>query len=528
MNHTITNAGRWLLAAGALFLASGCALQLQVREDWDVDFDGAIPIEETAATWRDIRSGRTPGEERLEAYNEAVQNSIVQITNNWVEDKDSFSTLETSAGEVELRVVSHNVRHVDLVEEVVPADFVQVRRGFDTETVVDGLGASLMMKQRWSESDPMIPKDGLWYPATAVLDLDEPHRPVLELIDPTKDGEFVFGGREFPLEANYTATFARDFLVRKRLFPELPALLRFEKFADRMGLYRVSTIDPDKQVCVLVHGINSDPSTWHETLNQLYAEEEIRERYEFWTFGYPTGAPIPYLAMKFREALREMKAYRSEQGAGESRMVILSHSMGGLLAKAATQSGGDEDWNKFFTVPLEELDVSLEDRRVLRRMVYYEPVSGIERVVFCATPHGGSKLAAIPVTRLLGDLAQVPAQLAELSREIVQQSRHALTPLGLEVVKKAPTSIDQLRPTSGASVRYLDKPLNPDVQFHSIIGNRGRIIDVPLKKAGDGVVPYTSAHIEGVQSEVVVEGSGHGVHKTPEGIEEIERILKLP
>ena len=51
---------------------------------------------------------------------------------------------------------------------------------------------------------------------------------------------------------------------------------------------------------------------------------------------------------------------------------------------------------------------------------------------------------------------------------------------------------------------------------------------MPLEKTGDGVVPYTSAHIEGVASDLVVRPSGHSVHHTDAAIEEIRRILNLP
>jgi len=48
--------------------------------------------------------------------------------------------------------------------------------------------------------------------------------------------------------------------------------------------------------------------------------------------------------------------------------------------------------------------------------------------------------------------------------------------------------------------------------------------DEPLDEAGDGVVKYTSAHIEGVESEKIVR-SGHSVQGNPEAIQEIKRIL---
>jgi hypothetical protein len=66
-------------------------------------------------------------------------------------------------------------------------------------------------------------------------------------------------------------------------------------------------------------------------------------------------------------------------------------------------------------------------------------------------------------------------------------------------------------------------PLAPGVHGHSIIAVNG---DGPLEGQADGVVAYTSAHIEGVDSERVVR-SGHSVQQEPEAIEEVRRILLL-
>ena len=45
-------------------------------------------------------------------------------------------------------------------------------------------------------------------------------------------------------------------------------------------------------------------------------------------------------------------------------------------------------------------------------------------------------------------------------------------------------------------------PVSPKVIAHSIIAVDG---DEPLDRAGDGVVKYESAHIDGVESELIVQ-----------------------
>ncbi len=516
-----------VMAGAAMLALSSCSLGVKVREDWDKAHASPIPMGEVSRTWSELRSGRLPAPEDLEVYNEAVRSSLIQVADNWTRGGGRVSLLETTGGDANLRVDHATVPDLAAAEEIVPADFVKVRRGLRADSAVSGVGAPLIVRKARSEADPMIPDTGLWVPVTALLNLDDPRQPILELIDPTVRGGITYGGTEFPLSANYTAAFARDFQDRQFQFESLGALLRFEEFADRMGIYRVTPFHPDKEVVIFIHGINSSPSTWDEVMNRAYGDEAIRERYEFWTFGYPTGAPIPYMAAEFRDAIGKMLAFRAGRGARDQRITIVGHSMGGLIGKTMTFSSGDAEWNRLFKVPLAQLEIAESERETLRRMLYFQPVPEVKRVVFCASPHKGARIVDHPGAKLVGGLIEVPAQLLLLSTEIITRSADALTAEGLEFTRDRLTSLEQLSAGAWTTAEFLNKPLNPGVTYHSIIGNN-RLPHVPVEKSGDGVVPYSSAHLEGVASELVVRPSGHAVHRTDAGTEEIRRILKLP
>jgi len=137
-------------------------------------------------------------------------------------------------------------------------------------------------------------------------------------------------------------------------------------------------------------------------------------------------------------------------------------------------------------------------------------------------------LADKAIFRLVGGLVKLPRQLSRLTEDIVEKSSYALTPLGLEIAHERPTSVDQLRSTSKATEEFLDKPLNPNVRYFSVIGSSVSEGTKPLMETTDNVVPYFSSHIGGVESEYIVYNSPHGLHKEKEGIREIGRILKLP
>jgi hypothetical protein len=74
-------------------------------------------------------------------------------------------------------------------------------------------------------------------------------------------------------------------------------------------------------------------------------------------------------------------------------------------------------------------------------------------------------------------------------------------------------------------VRTLQEiPVAPSIKAHSIIAVSEGL--EPIEDGDDGVVKYSSAHIDGVESELVVR-SDHSTQGRPETIEEVRRILRL-
>jgi len=86
-----------------------------------------------------------------------------------------------------------------------------------------------------------------------------------------------------------------------------------------------------------------------------------------------------------------------------------------------------------------------------------------------------------------------------------------------------PTSIDNMTPSNKFIQTLVTIPISPGVAAHSIIAVKG---SGPVEQGNDGVVEYQSAHIEGVESELVV-NSGHSAQGNPHTVEEVRRILLL-
>ena len=84
-----------------------------------------------------------------------------------------------------------------------------------------------------------------------------------------------------------------------------------------------------------------------------------------------------------------------------------------------------------------------------------------------------------------------------------------------------PTAIDNMDWSNPFLKTLASLPIAPGVEAHSIVAVQG---DGPPEEGDDGVVKYTSAHIDGVDSELIVR-DGHSTQATPETIEEVRRIL---
>ena len=63
--------------------------------------------------------------------------------------------------------------------------------------------------------------------------------------------------------------------------------------------------DPDRIPVILIHGLTSIPQMWVPTISAIESDPELRGRYQFWVFAYPTGDPIALSALKLRESLAQ-------------------------------------------------------------------------------------------------------------------------------------------------------------------------------------------------------------------------------
>ncbi len=398
---------------------------------------------------------------------------------------------------------------------------------------VPGIGAPLAASTRRAADAPPgedMVAPMLQVPVTALLRIPNPRRALVEgrpfkatldLHLAWDEESVVIAGEPVPLENEPTAALALTFtdvpVMELEVFSFLGRLTGLGSDAPTLVAttpYREGLIP-----VVFVHGTASSPVRWAEMYNRLQADPEIRSRYQFWFFRYDSDAPIALSALRLREALGAAVERLDPDGKDPAlrQMVVIGHSQGGLLTKMQSISSGDRIWNAVSRKPLDELDLTDETRDLFRRGLFVEPAPEVSRVVFISTPHRGSFVAG---SRVIANLARwlttLPARIGQMSSVLAKNPGVARTTF-------VPTAVDNMSPGSPFIEGLQQVPVSPSIPAHSIISVDG---DGPPEDGDDGVVEYSSAHIDEAESELVV-NSPHSCQANPHTMEEVRRILRL-
>jgi pimeloyl-ACP methyl ester carboxylesterase len=368
-------------------------------------------------------------------------------------------------------------------------------------------------------------------PVTALLRIDDAGRALaegqisaaLEIYTPIDPEETTIAGRTVPLEVEPTASLAYGLSNPDIWATELRGFLLGDLLQTApTNLVELQPHQPGRFPVVFVHGTASSAGRWADMLNDLLSFPDIRDRFEFWFFAYETGNPIPYSALQLREALERAVASLDPEGQdAELRdMVIIGHSQGGLLAKMTAIDTGSRLWDGLSNRPLDELRMQPETRELLQEALFIEPEPFIGRVVFIATPHRGSYLAEFSLGRFVAGLVRLPFNVLRAGGDVITNNPDAFT---FDPTRTRFGSVYGMTPGSPLITGLAEIPVAPGIPAHSIVAVRG---DGPVEDGSDGVVRYESAHIDGVESELVVR-SGHSVQGNPQTVLEVRRILLL-
>lgn len=402
-----------------------------------------------------------------------------------------------------------------------PENLTHVSRRF-------GLGAPLICRVK-PHLDEVRFTDNQTLPATLVLQFkpgEENRREVtgqLVFFDSRNCDEVQLGRNRIPLEQDFSTPLA--YMAHDPLpFGYLEYMLNPDKTVRMQGLYMFEPYSDDRIPVVLVHGLMSNARTWMQMINTLQNDPDLRKHYQFWGFSYSSGNPVLYSAQLLREDL-QAEADRL-QATGRpvkmfNRMVLIGHSMGGLLSKTLIMNAENRLVEPLLGDNYREMLASLtaEQRDFVTRMMDFKALPFVQRVVFIAVPHRGSEMANSAIGRIGASLVELPQSLVQRGEGVIGNlMRHGwLQPDN----SKFQTGIDNLDPNNRTLQLLETIPFRPGVPYHSVIGNRK---EAGIPGGSDGIVPYASSHLDGAVSELVVK-SDHSAQQNPLAIREIRRIL---
>ena len=393
----------------------------------------------------------------------------------------------------------------------------------------------------------------LFFPATALLrpvlpndedffsSLQAPTELVLEIYDPLKTPDLVVKGSVFPLESDLTTPLAYHLTTRDKLNSaatrtsllnpeELQATFAVGDDAQTerqlQGLYLFEPYDPNKIPVVMTHGLASSPVAWMEMYNAVRSDRGLQTGFQFWFFFYPSGQPFWASAATLRRELNALEELVDPNGESPAlkNIVLIGHSMGGLVSRMQVQESGDRIWNLVSHEPVDSFNFDDETRRHIEEWFFFEPNPNVARVVTIATPFHGSDFANAFTKWIAERAIDAPQTVLGVIRSSIVGKKQNLKydPTLLETT----TSVDSLAPDCPI-FRVLDSlPIPSSVALNNIVGVLPSQANRKYKpKKTDGVVDFESARRNDVESEFEAPASHTTIHSHFDTINEVRRIL---
>lgn len=452
-----------------------------------------------------------------------------QLPRTW----QTGSVFENSGGsfQIDLQPAPGNPQEVSplMLDRMRLAEDVRVGRNHDV--LEPGLGVPVVGEVSYSEElakkFPLMPLNGAHLTLTALLEFDPapkdrsaPRVSRLHLYNPLRQSTIITANRKVALAANYSAAkklalddgFLDGFSLIGTLFPE--------KTVADSKLYRLELHDPQRIPVVFVHGLFSDPHIWYQCITAMYADPVLRANFQPWYFLYPSGMAVPNTASRLRECLQEARTQLDpdHNDPGMDQMVLVGHSMGGLLNRMQTIDSGDDFWKAYFKKSPAEMNLTTSARERLTKALIFDRQPYVKRLIFIAVPQRGSKLADKGIVYRISTLIRLPFDSLLLVKEILTGNPDALNQQVRDWGAYAFLSIGTLSPKHPYLQALNSKPI--PVPHHSIIGRFGK---APLDQSSDLVVPYSSSHLDTGTEKVV--SCSHGCVEEDIVIEEVLKRL---
>ncbi len=421
----------------------------------------------------------------------------------------------------------------------------------------------------------------------SVLDTLSSRKLDIHLYNPYQSETINILNNDYPLAANFSAGYGLWLSENQLDGVGYLNLITRQPEANLPKLFMLEPYDPDKRVIIMVHGLASSPATWVNLTNDIFNDDKLRDNYQVWQIFYPTNLPILENRYQIQRLIDRTYQQTDPEGKNRAskNSVIISHSMGAIIARMmlSDENLTDDldrldDQNILSNNEKRKIRDALEEsfaEDALKERFKLKALPQVDTVVFLSAPFRGTDYADRWFTRALRRIVYLPVGLIKTVTDnlatIATQGDLAQNPLGALYLQNGAS---QLSDKSSFIQLTKDITMNDRITYHSIIANNdaditkglaqmqsgGVKIDLsqaveedseskpsdtpnipaePLiaavtvdddisqaltERLSDGIVPYTSAHLDGAASETVING-GHSIQANPQTILTLRRIL---
>ena len=349
----------------------------------------------------------------------------------------------------------------------------------------------------------------------------------VKLIDPNAHTEAIVDQQKFPVTANYSASYALWLANNNLGASAYWTLLDREHSLIMPHLFMLEPYNPNKKIIIMIHGLASSPEAWIDMTNDIMGDPTLRQNYQVWQVFYSTNMPILESRYQIYALLSQAFADLEKQYPNQPPRdnVLVGHSMGGVISRLLVSS---DDFSESIMHYMQEKGGHkyrnvYQSEVALKRFKMDALTPEIQRAIFISSPLQGTDYADRWFTLLARKIIKLPEGFLKVAIDSLQGNLNlaseGIKHLSKEFLQNGPSDLSK----KSAFMQITGKAkIHPDLKYHVIIGNNTKFSENDLMN--DGVVPYSSAHLEGAKSEKIITG-GHSIQYTSEAVIELRRIL---
>ncbi|MFX4310242.1 alpha/beta hydrolase, partial [Acinetobacter soli] len=347
---------------------------------------------------------------------------------------------------------------------------------------------------------------------------------VIKVYDPYNTENIKVAGKSYPLAANFSAPYGLWLAENNLGILAYLSLLDRDQRLSMPHLYKLEPYNPNKKIIVLVHGLASSPEAWIGLTNDIMGDRVLREHYQVWQIFYSTNMPILESRYQIYALLQQAFDGLDPQDAADHNAVLIGHSMGGIISRLLVSKADLSD-KAFKMLNTNQRQRFKRDQNVLNRFKI-QPIENFDRAIFMSAPHRGTDYADRWFTLAARKIIRLPSSFLgaltdTLTNDATDQAKDLTNGINGGLIQNGPSDLSHK-----SKFIALTKDVVPPkgYVFHSIMGNITKSQEPD--QITDGIVPYSSAHLDGAVSEKIIKG-GHSIQETPEALLELRRILRL-